>query len=327
MADSEGSVTEMLKAHLLAREIKSVAGRIWKHLPAGLQERPPISSVNHWIHKASRKFSARRQSDLTRCPLTTRFMRYPPLLLMIRELISELPFNDTIRLCVMGCSTGAELYSIIWAIQKARKDLRVLAIGVDISEVAIKKAKGGRYGTKDLEVRGLSVQQLGELFDITEQEVKVKDSIATGIQWVVADVRDSRLQAQLGLQDIIVANNFLVFMRENEATGCFRKIIKFVRPGGLLFCRGVDLDVRERVAQEYRLEPIPFRIEELHDINGRERRGWPWDYWGLEPLDKGRKDWVRRYATAFRMPGGDRALEVTDSCVPGPTGDVEARVG
>ena len=100
----------------------------------------------------------------------------------------------------------------------------------------------------------------------------------------------------------MIANNFLIFMREHEATTCLRGIVQFVKPGGLLLCRGVDLDVRERVARQFRLQPIVLRIEELHEINVRERRGWPWEYWGLEPLDKTRKDWARRYATIFQVP-------------------------
>jgi chemotaxis methyl-accepting protein methylase len=271
-------------------------------MPDGLQERPPLSSVNHWIHRLSRRLSPRRQSDLTRCPPTTRFLRYPPLLSNISDLINNLGFGDTVRLCVLGCSTGAELYSILWVVRKARPDLNILPMGVDISGAAIEKARAGRYSTKDPELSGLSNELWSELFDMTQPELKIKDAIATGVEWIVGDVRDNGLRAQLGLQDIVVANNFLIFMTEDEATACLCKIVKLVRPGGLLLCRGVDLDVRERVAQQFLLQPISLRIEEIHNLNVRERRGWPWEYWGLEPLDKRRKDWDRRYATVFRAP-------------------------
>jgi len=235
-------------------------------------------------------------------PTTTRFRRYPPLLLTIGDLIKDFQFGDTVRLCVMGCSTGAELYSVLWAIRKARGDLRILSTGIDLSESAVEKAKAGRYSAKDRELSGLPEEFWSELFDITQPEFKIKDSLTAGVEWVVGDVRDDRLRAQLGLQDIVVANNFLIFMRAHEATACLRNVVQCVRPGGLLLCRGVDLDVRERMAQQFLLQPISLRIEELHEINERERRGWPWEYWGLEPLDKTRKDWVRRYATVFQVP-------------------------
>jgi chemotaxis protein methyltransferase CheR len=289
-----------MEAHLLARKIKKAGWNLWQRFPGGLQERPSAKYINGWIHSLSRKFSSRKQSHMA--PTTTRFRRYPPLLLTITELINSLPHGNTVRLCVMGCSTGAELYSVLWAVRKARTDLKFLGIGVDLSAPAVEKAKAARYSTEDKELSGLSEEFWPELFDIGQSDLTIKESLRKGIEWVVGDVRDDGLREQLGLQDIVIANNFLIFMKEREAANCLRNIVKLVKPGGLLLCRGVDLDVREQVAQEFNLEPILLRIEELHEINLRERRGWPWEYWGLEPLDKTRKDWVRRYATIFHVP-------------------------
>lgn len=293
----------MLDARFLARQFKKAGTSIWERLPSRLQEQPSASSVNHWIHELSRKYSVRRESDPTRYPSTTRFLRYPLMLQTICDLVEDREFGDSIRLCVMACSTGAELYSILWAVRKARPDLKILATGIDLSESSIAKGKSGRYARQDPELSGSPEELLSELFDVSEQVLKVKDSIAAGTDWIVRDVRDDSVRAQLGLQDIVIANNFLVFMSEDKAMACLRKVVQFVKPGGLLFCRGVDLDVRERVAQQFLLEPISVRIEEIHECNPRERHGWPWEYWGLEPLDKTRKDWIRRYATIFRVPG------------------------
>lgn len=286
----------------LAKQFKRAGTSIWGRLPFRLQEWPPASSVNHWIHSLSRKYSARRKSDPVRYPSTTRFLRYPLVLQTICDLLKDREFGDTIRLCVMACSTGAELYSIVWAIRKTRPDLKILATGIDLSEPSIAKAKAGQYSRQDPELRGVSEELLSELFDLSGSAFKVKDSIAAGTEWIARDVCDESLHSQLGLQDIVIANNFLIFMTEDQATACLRKVVPFVKPVGLFFCRGVDLDVRERVVQQFLLEPISLRIEEIHDCNPRERRGWPWQYWGLEPLDKTRKDWIRRYATIFRVP-------------------------
>jgi hypothetical protein len=32
------------------------------------------------------------------------------------------------------------------------------------------------------------------------------------------------------------------------------------------------------------------------------RRGWPLQYWGLEPLDRKRDSWEIRYASIFQLP-------------------------
>ncbi len=291
----------MLDARFLARQFKRAGMSIWQRLPSWLQEQPPARSVSHWIHALSRKYSARIKSDWARYPSTTRFLRYPLMLQTICDLVEGREFGDSIRLSVMACSTGTELYSVLWAVRKVRPDLKILATGIDLSEPSIAKAKAGRYSRQDPELKGVSEELLSELFDLSEPFFKVKDSIAAGTEWIARDVCDDSLRAQLGLQDIVIANNFLVFMAEDQATACLQKVVQFVKPGGLLFCRGVDLDVRERVTQQFRLEPVSLRIEEIHESNPRERRGWPWEYWGLEPLDKTRKDWVRRYATVFRV--------------------------
>jgi hypothetical protein len=31
------------------------------------------------------------------------------------------------------------------------------------------------------------------------------------------------------------------------------------------------------------------------------RSDWPWQWWGLEPLDRRRPDWETRYTAAFRI--------------------------
>jgi chemotaxis methyl-accepting protein methylase len=290
----------MLDVHLIARQIKRGGGDLWQRLPIWLKERPPGRHFNELIHWLSRKYSSRRQAHVA--PTTTRFLRYPPLVLTICDLINDLKPDDTVRLCVMGCSTGAELYTVLWAMRKARGDLKIVSTGVDLSVPAIEKAKVGRYSTKDEELSRLPEALFSELFDADQSILTIKPSLVAGVEWIVGDVRDDGLRARLGLQDIVIANNFLMFMKEREAANCLRNIIKLVKPGGLILCRGVDLDVREQVAQQLGLRPIPNRIDEIHNDAVDARRGWPWEYWGLEPLDKTRKDWVRRYATIFQVP-------------------------
>jgi hypothetical protein len=103
---------------------------------------------------------------------------------------------------------------------------------------------------------------------------------------------------------MVIANNFLVHMKQREATACLGNVIRLVRPNGFFVCRGVDLDIRERAVDRLNLRPIPIRIEQIHgaDPDLDARRHWPWKYYGLEPLDKKRKNWVQRYACVFQAP-------------------------
>ncbi len=283
----------------ISKPIGRVGRDVWDHVPAGLQQRRPLRSIASWIHALSRRFSNRAQSQ------STWFLRNQPLLATVRDAVSEFGPGETLRVCILGCSTGAEAYSILFTLRKARPDLKILPVAIDIAESAIERAKAGRYKRNEPELRGeVSDGQLLELFDASTEDFKVKPWVAEGIDWRVGNANDDGLRSSLKGQHIVFANNFLVHMKPKQATACLRNVIRLVKPGGLLVCRGVDLNVRRRVVDELRLEPVAARIEEIHNSEPAldAPHGWPWSYWGLEPLDKARPDWIKRYAAVYRAP-------------------------
>ena len=85
-----------------------------------------------------------------------------------------------------------------------------------------------------------------------------------------------------------------------------RNIARLARPGGYLFVAGIDLDVRTKVADDLGWRPVQELLEEIHEGDPVMKTFWPWHYAGLEPLNKKRADWKRRYAAAFQVPASDR---------------------
>jgi chemotaxis methyl-accepting protein methylase len=297
-----------------AKHLSNAGMSVWGHLPASLRERGPFVVAGGWIHKLAVKFSGRSQSE------STWFLRNEPLLLTIRDLVSDtFKYGEALRLCVVGCSTGAEIYSVLWTIRNARPDLKILPVGIDISESAVNKARSRSYTVHDTELTGgflqsrpepiLSTEAMEQLFDRNGENLRVKDWIADGVQWDRVDARDRAIVDRLGRQDLVIANNFLVHMKKREATACLHNIVRMVKPGGFFVCRGVDLDVRERTGRQLRLSPIQLRIEEIHgaapDLDAR--RYWPWKYYGLEPLDKKRRNWIQRYSAVLQVPRESRS--------------------
>jgi hypothetical protein len=271
---------------------------IWQRLSPGSQELAPARAVGRLIHALSGTLSERRQS------CSTWFLRNQPLLLTIQDLLNTFQPGQLVRVCSVGCSSGAELYSILWAIRSVRPDLKLVPVGVDLSEEVIEKAKVGLYSRQDSELRAMTDETLSLLFEKQGDRFKVKDWIAQGVQWVAADARDPEFASRIGLQDLVLANNFLIHMTKVEAAFCMSRLVKLVKPNGLFVCRGVDLDIREKTVRKYGLTPVATRIEEIHDADPLldARRDWPWRYWALEPLDRRRKDWIERYATIFQAP-------------------------
>jgi SAM-dependent methyltransferase len=273
--------------------------RVWSIIPRYVREHRPLRTAGDWIHKRILNVSERNQST------STWFLRNRPLLLTIAGLVENHQPGDQVRLCVIGCSTGAEVYSILWTLRKARPDRKILTTAIDISPSAVARAKTGEYSTNDDELRlPLPEEPMRELFDAQGEHLRIKKSFSEGVNWMVADGCDPNIIPSLGLQDIVIANNFLVHMKKDIALSSLRRIAQLVKPSGFLVCRGVDLDIRDAVMRQLGFEPITSRIEEIHegDVLLDARIFWPWEYWGLEPIDKARKDWPRYYSSIFRAP-------------------------
>lgn len=295
---------------------------LWGKLPARARV-GALQWYGRFLHALVRIQHTRAQAH------STFFLRNRPELELIQRLVRRKSQGDTVRVAVLACSTGAEVYSIAWAIRTARPDLKLFIHAVDVSNDAVADAQRGVYpldakvdlsGLRDCMAAGywrvgepacglidseiferLTPAEMAQLFDICGDAAVIKDWLKEGIEWGVADVRASELRDQMGLHDIIVANNFLCHMERAEAEQCLRNIGRLVDAQGVLFVSGVDLEVRQKVARDLAWQPVEELLEEIHDGDSCLRGQWPFQYAGLEPLNKHRSDWKTRYASAFQV--------------------------
>lgn len=280
--------------------------RIWERLPSRVRNLHPVRSYGALLHTLV-CLSARRQQYFG-----TFFLRNRPALELMRRLARQRGHGSTLRIAVLGCSIGAEVYSILWIIRSERPDLKVLLNAVDISKEILSFAEKGIYSPDTSQLVGASIfdrlteAEMIEMFDWEGDQAKVKPWLREGIRWQLGDAADPELINILGSQDMVVASNFLCHMARADAEKCLRNIARLVTPGGYLFVPGVDLDVRTKVALELDWEPVPDLIAEIHNGDFSVRADWPWQWWGLEPLNRKRQDWQTRYAAAFRIAGPER---------------------
>lgn len=276
--------------------------RLWNRLPSSLTTLGPISLYGRFLHTLARIDGVRGQA------FSTYFLRNRPQLELIRHLLAQKGHTDILRVAVLGCSIGAEVYSVAWTVQSARPDLKLILCAVDVSKQAVEFAKRGIYSLAAPELSNTAIFQrmtadeMEELFDQGGEAATVKPWIKQGIDWHVADVGKQEILDALGPQDMVVANNFLCHMDDSEAERCLRNIARLVRPGGYLFVSGIDLNVRTKVARDLAWKPVEELLEEIHEGDGCLRPHWPCHYGGLEPLNKKRPDWRIRYAAAFQLP-------------------------
>ena len=275
--------------------------RVWNHLPSYVTATPPLLWYGDFLHSFVRRRSERRQYH------GTFFLRNRPELELIRTLANEKAKGSRFNIAVLGCSNGAEVYSILWSIRSARPDLDVVVRAADISNDILEIAKEGVYSLQanrlvDAEIfERLTKEETREMFDAEDGYLRIKSWIKKGICFQVADAGDPRLAHLMGRQDLVVANKFLCHMAPPDAERCLRNLATLPKPGGYLFVSGVDLDIRTKVALDLGWVPVQQLIEEIHNGDNSVRNDWPWKWWGLEPFSRTRRDWKIRYASAFKI--------------------------
>jgi len=112
---------------------------VWDRLPFRMRDLRLIRSYGAWLHALVRLLARRQQY------FGTFFLRNRPALELIRHLCEQKGQGAALRIAVLGCSAGAEVYSILWTIRSARPDLEVVLHAVDISEEILNFAERGVY--------------------------------------------------------------------------------------------------------------------------------------------------------------------------------------
>jgi mannose-6-phosphate isomerase-like protein (cupin superfamily)/SAM-dependent methyltransferase len=314
-ATSDGSwVTRLVRLRIFGKS--PIGGylrlnrRLWNNLPVSFTTLGPIRSYGNFLHRLARIQGVRAQA------FSTYFLRNRSQLELIRRLVERRTTADTLRVAVLGCSTGVEAYSVAWRIRSARPNLKLVLHAADISKQAVEVGKCGVYSLVVPQLTNTDIfermreAEIKELFDRDGDVVTVKSWIREGIKWHVGDVGESEILDALGPQDIVVANNFLCHMDPAMAERCLRNIARLVSPHGYLFVSGIDLDVRTKVADDLGWHPVQELLQDIHEGDSCMKSFWPFHYGGLEPLNKRRKDWRIRYAAAFQLaPSGESVVE------------------
>ena len=280
--------------------------QLWNNLPLRFTSSELMRSYGRFLHKLARSHGVRAQA------CSTFFLRNRPMLELIQRLAQRSLNIDVLRVTVLGCSTGAEVYSVAWKMRSARPNLKLTLRAVDISSQAIEIARAGVYPLEPAQVGETSIFErmshceIKEIFERSGSAMTIRPWLREGIEWHVADVGEAAIKDVLGPQDIVIASNFLCHMQPFAAEMCLRNIAQLVTPGGYLLVSGIDLDVRARVADNLGWRPMQELLEEIHEGDPSMRCLWPCHYGALEPLNTARSDWTRRYAAAFQIGAAQR---------------------
>jgi len=298
---TSGDESQGVRARSLEKAFLKANRRVWTRLPIRIRDLRFVQAYGRWLHVLACRNADREMY------FGTLFLRNRPALELMRRLAVKRR-GSTLKMAILGCSVGVEVYSILWTFRRDRPDLEIAVDAVDISPEVLAIAEQGAYGPQTSEAVHASIFQpltdaeRREMFDWEGEQARVKPWLREGVAWRLGDASDPGLVDELGAADFVVANNFLCHMDPSAAERCLRNIAGLVKPDSYVFVSGVDLNVRTKVALDLGWEPEVELLAEIHDGDPLVRADWPFEWWGLEPLDRKRPDWQTRFASVFRVP-------------------------
>lgn len=283
-----------------------VCRTMWDTMPASVARTPVMNKTGRFIYRRFTRNTGKIQSHFTR------FMRNPPLLDALRQIAGIGSLLGDLKVASIGCSTGAELYSVMYTLRGAMPGRKIMGFGSDLSSEVVKVAEmglympgvpaahGGLFGVGGAEIMEDEVAALqGVVEQFPDGTCRVRDHIREGISWFAADAINDDLLARMGPQDFVLANNFIGPMDDHSAERCLRNMMKLVHEGGFLVIDGVDLDVKTRVLRNASFTPVLINQQEIWGAD-KSKHGWPWIRWAAEPLDESEPDWRIRYTVIFQ---------------------------
>jgi chemotaxis methyl-accepting protein methylase len=212
--------------------------------------------------------------------------------------------RGSLNICVLGCSNGAEAYTIASVLRRQHPNLAFKVHGYDIDGDIVAKARTARYEPDEIyNNKIITAEFVATTFDEERGGFVVKPHIAERVEFDTGDVLSTDLAQRVGPCDIVFAQNFLFHLKRDAARLALANIGNVLAPGAVLFADGVDLDLRRAFVRKRGLVPLNHEIERIHNEARRARAvGWPYSYWGLEPFLDTRSDWQSHYSTIFCAP-------------------------
>lgn len=134
----------------------------------------------------------------------------------------------------VGCSTGQETLSLamLFLNDPGRwHGWTIDILGTDISEVAIEKARRGRYSQFEIQ-RGLGITEMLNFFDESPDGWQAKPELLRSVRYQVHNIRD--LPPGRADFDLILCRNVLLYFSTDARRHAFDRLATAIAPHGWL---------------------------------------------------------------------------------------------
>ncbi len=148
---------------------------------------------------------------------------------------------NRVRILVSPCSSGEELYSIMFAILESGdllSKLNIELVGIDIDSKMILKAKSGLYVKRSVEK--LPSTTLNKYFTKIANLYKIDENITSNATFIQANIFDTKTLEKLGKFDIVFSRNMLIYFSEADKQKCYSTFHNLLNKDGYLFLGHAD---------------------------------------------------------------------------------------
>ena len=269
-----------------------------KHIPA-VERVIKTDLFRSFRHRLILQFDKREDRTFTR------FLRLPTqyevLVGPVMDFLEVAKIGRPLSIVVLGCSNGAEAFSIASRLTQHAPEIEFSIKAVDLDREMIRQAWEATYSASEVFTHSRITRTFVEnTFDDRDGQFTVKPELIKRIEFSVADVLDEKSIAALGSADIVFVQNLMVNLRRKKARVAFRNACSLMKRRSVMFVDGMDHDLRSSLTRRHGLTPFTFKLDQIYREAREERgAGWPYNYWGIEPFLLFPRDWQRRYGTIF----------------------------
>jgi chemotaxis protein methyltransferase WspC len=171
-----------------------------------------------------------------------------------REWLPQHPYN-VLRILSSPCSTGEEPFSIVMALMDAGLEPERFAVeAIDISEVALAKARQGLYGRNSF--RGPVQDYREKYFSKTEGGWQLADSVRRHVQFRQINVFDPAFARKESHFDVIFCRNMMIYFDAASRSRLMKQLGEMLSPEGRLFLGHAE----GGIARSFGFEPLPLAM-------------------------------------------------------------------
>jgi chemotaxis protein methyltransferase CheR len=161
---------------------------------------------------------------------------------VLPELLAET--GGKLRVWSIGCSDGAELYSIAMLLREMNALDQSELLGTDCRADAVARAALGRFLLEDM--RNLPVETIDRHFVRHPQHMEIRQEIRQRLQWQVQDMVQTQPSQRW---DLVLCRNVIMYMRPTVILRAWEHLEQALRPGGVLVVGKAERPIAVRPLQ------------------------------------------------------------------------------